>query len=235
MKIIQWNALSIRKHSNEMQQFLRSFNTPPDIICISETYLKPPQTYTLSDYEILRKDRDGDFQGGGVAILIKTGINFKNINLKFNKIEGIAIEIFTNNNNKLTVVNVYDPPVQLVDLEDYAQVFSIGGRVVVTGDFNAHNPLWKSEQMDRRGRCIEDMLEDYDFTMLNTGQPTYQKAHGGTSVLDLSFVSSAMAGRCEWSVGNSTLGSDHVPTIIDIDVFNAEKNSTVKWKLESAE
>ena len=122
-----------------------------------------------------------------------------------------------------------------MDVEDYKQVFSISGRVIVTGDFNAHNPLWKSDQMDRRGECIEGMLDDYGLTMLNTGLPTYQKAHGGSSVLDLSFASGSIANGCEWTVSNDTLGSDHVPTFIEIcQSPEMDFHNDRTWKLKSA-
>src|SRR5437867_2699472 len=214
LKIMQWNALSLKKHCNELRRFLATSKTTPDVICVAETFLKSSHTFSLEGYDVIRRDRADNQKGGGVATLIRSGVKFQNLDLNFTKIEALAVQIFCKK-TKVTIVNVYDPPGNLVALEDYRQVFNIGGRVIVTGDFNAHNPLWKSEQMDRRGRCVEGMLDDYDFIMLNTGQSTFQRAHGDTSVLDLSFASRSIANRCEWSVSNSTLGSDHVPTFIE--------------------
>src|SRR6266516_3207433 len=235
LKIMQWNAHSLNCHNPELKHYIKTNKTPPDLICVAETYLKPTQNFTFPGYEIVRKDGEGAKPGEGVATLIRSGIKFQNINLKFNKIQAIATEIFYDHNKKVTVVNVYDPPDHLVDLEDYRQVFGIGGRVIVTGDFNAHNPFWKSERIDRRGECIEGILEDYDFTMLNTGQPTFQKAGGGMSVLVLSFASSSIVNRCEWSVINNALGSDHLPTIINISVnADVEINKDKIWLLKTA-
>ena len=152
--IMQWNALSLQKHSNELKNFIATAKNTPDLISVSETFLKPTQNFTLSGYEIVRKDRGGVQKGGGVATLIRSGIKYQNINFNFSKLEAIVIEIFCQNNQKVTIVNVYDPPDHLVDLDDYRQVFGIGGRVIIAGDFNAHNPLWKSEQMDRRGSAL---------------------------------------------------------------------------------
>jgi exonuclease III len=234
--ILQWNAHSLKACSAELKHFLSTSKTPPDLICVAETYLKPTQNFTLSGYEIVRKDRPGTQQGGGVATLIRSGLKFQNINLSCNKLEIVAIEIYLANNNKIKVVNVYDPPDHLVDLDDYKQVFSIGDRVIVTGDFNAHNPLWKSEEMDKKGECIESMLDSCGFTMLNTGQPTFQKTNGGTSVLDLLFASSSIANRCDWSVLNNALGSDHLPTITQFfENTQPENNDTKQWQLKTAD
>ena len=233
-KIMQWNARGLKAHASELKQFLSSIKTQPDLICVAETLLKPTQKFNLESYEIIRKDREGTHAAGGVAILIKSGVQYTNLNLIFNKIEAIAIEMYSNN-GKISVVNVYDPPDQSMDVEDYKQLFSMKGKVILTGDFNAHNPLWKSSQIDRRGQCIEKLLDEYGFVMLNTGQPTFQKTQGGTSVLDLSFASNSLANKCEWSVINSTLGSDHVPTFVDISE-NIDYNIDIskKWKLDKA-
>jgi hypothetical protein len=79
------------------------------------------------------------------------------------------------------------------------------------------------------------MLENCDFTMLNTGQHTYQNVYGGTSVLGLSFASTSLANRCEWSAMNSTLGSDHVPTFIDVnEKLDFESEGSSNWQLKTA-
>jgi hypothetical protein len=67
------------------------------------------------------------------------------------------------------------------------------------------------------------MMDEYDFNMINTDEPTYQKAQGvrgkgggggGMSVLDITLVSSALSFKCNWSViHDDTLASDHLPTL----------------------
>src|SRR6201995_5719006 len=212
VKIMQWNCRGLAIRKPELQNFLNNTKTLPDVICVEETFLKPTNNFFLHGYEIVRQDRVTQ-QGGGLATLIRSGIKYNNIDIKFNKIEAVAVELHLKQNT-ITVINVYDPPDRLVDMDDYRQLFGIGGRVIVTGDFNAHHPLWKSEQTDRRGECIEVMLDSYDFALLNTGQPTHQNNNGGTSVLDLSFTCSSLSSKCEWSVDNNTLGSDHCPTFV---------------------
>ena len=99
-------------------------------------------------------------------------------------------------------------------------------RIILSGNHNG----WTGG-----GRCVEGMLDDCDFTLLNTGQATHQNIGGGTSVLDLSFASSSIANKCEWSVINNALGSDHMPTFIDLaENIQLENNTTPKWKLQAA-
>ena len=44
---------------------------------------------------------------------------------------------------------------------------------------------------------IETLLEEYDYAMLNTGKPTFQKFDGGMFCLDIALVNS-IASKCNW-------------------------------------
>ena len=110
------------------------------------------------------------------------------------------------------------------------------GKVIITGDFNAHNPLWKSKFLDGRGKCIEDLLDEYNFTLINTGEPTYHRSDGFSSVLDLTFVSNGLAHKSSWKVLSDTLGSDHSPTCTAIGEHIArESEDILRWNLRKAD
>ena len=51
-------------------------NNKPDVICMSETKLKPADKIVLDGYNIIRKERVNDIQGGGVAIWFKNCFQF---------------------------------------------------------------------------------------------------------------------------------------------------------------
>ena len=92
-----WNARSIKKNLTDFQQTLQS--KQPHIACIVETWLKPDKDINIKGYITYRKDRPGDQQAGGVAILIKKELQSNKINLipyLNGRLEllGISIECF---------------------------------------------------------------------------------------------------------------------------------------------
>ena len=72
--------------------------------------------------------------------------------------------------------------------------------------------------------------------MLNTGKPTYQQFRGGMSHIDLTLVNSNIAAKCNWSVLNNTMGSDHCPTVITYnEPVYSEATGIPRWKVELAD
>ena len=80
---------------------------------------------------------------------------------------------------------------------------------------------------------IEVMLEDYNYVVLNTGRPTYQKFTGGMSHIDLALVNSNIAAKCNWNVLNNTMGSDHCPTVVAYnEPVYSEAAGLPRWKVK---
>lgn len=85
-------------------------------------------------------------------------------------------------------------------------------------DFNVHSPLCGGSLTDLNGRVIEDLIEERDLVCMNDGRSTrFNLTTGGESVLDLTLVSSSLAGICSWEVWiKDTVGSDHYPVSCSI-------------------
>jgi len=74
--ILQWNARSIVANRSEFRNFLSQQSTPPDIICIQETFLnKNNTTFKLDGYMMERADRQPG-KAGGLAAFIRTGLSY---------------------------------------------------------------------------------------------------------------------------------------------------------------
>ena len=220
-----------------MRNYISGLNHIPEIIYVSETCLKEGKGFKLHPYNIERLDRPGNRASGGVATFIRSDLSYARLDIKCSTIECIAIEIKNNNNNSIIIINVYDAPRNSFSLEEYKIIFnSFKGKVVITGDFNAHNPLWKSKQLDGRGKYIEDLVDEYNFTLLNTGEPTYHRTDGCVSVLDRTFVSRGLAHQSSWEVLPDTLGSDHMPTCTTIgEPVARESEDLPRWNLRKAD
>ena len=216
----------------ELKQYFSQQAVTPSVICIAETRFKDPVSFSLPGYNMFHKNRPDNTRQGGVAIFVKSSLLCKVINFTTD-IECIGVEVRARN-TVYNIINVYHPPggphTQAED--DYKAIFDRGGHVIITGDFNAANTLWKSANSDRRGKIIEAMLDEYNYTSLNTGHGTRQNYTGGMSVLDLTFVSNGLAHKCEWRALDSTLGSDHVPTVTQIDSHLDEECTTAtRWRI----
>ncbi|XP_070140464.1 uncharacterized protein [Drosophila kikkawai] len=81
--------------------------------------------------------------------------------------------------------------------------------VVVGGDFNAWAIEWGSSRTNARGRAVLETFASLDVVLLNEGsRQTFSRAGAG-SVIDLTFVSSALARRARWTIGEVYTASDH--------------------------
>ena len=91
----------------------------------------------------------------------------------------------------------------------------MGPPVIWVGDFNAHNPLWGSQERDANGSVIQDLLDNNNLVIMNDTSPTQFETNSlKMSCLDLTFASSVLARVGEWNVlDKDSMGSDHFPII----------------------
>ena len=232
LSLLQWNAQSLRAHSNELKQFIATSTEKPHLICVQETWLQPQLEFRFPGYSVERRDRP-DGRGGGVAILISESISYSVLDFGGVDAEALGVKI-TAGDKKLTIVNIYNPPQQRIDPAAYKKLLSEPYSIIV-GDFNAYSSLWGGATTDINGLALEDLLEECNLVTLNTGEGTHIQYTGGLSPLDLTFVSQRLAARCTWSVLGNSLGSDHLPVITTIDEQPAVENPhQVRWAMKRA-
>lgn len=224
LNLLQWNSQSLKPKKLSLENLLVQGKI--HICAISETWLRPDSSLSLSGYKIYRRDRPDSY--GGVAIIVHNSItSYQITDLPQNLnpgIEIIAIKIL-NCSNIENIVSLYCPPSINTISDDWERILSrFHRRTILLGDFNAHHPNWSSK-LDSRGSQIFDSLIDSSFVTLNDGEPTRIKWTNGElkqSSPDLSLVTSDIAFSFQWSVLNETLGSDH--RIIKISTKIKSKN-----------
>jgi len=233
-RLLQWNANGLRAHVNELKNFLASCDSPMDILCLEETFLKTEQRFNLPGYQIVRKDRTTSAKGG-LVIAIRDGISYTEVNITTaDELEQQAVRIKTQHGN-MVIINCYMVPEKPAAKSEIEKLF-LADSTIVTGDFNAKNPLWGSPDVNNAGNIIEQLLDKFDYVVANTGQPTYQHHNGTMSHLDLTMVSKDLGAKCSWTVRNNCLGSDHLPTIIAIgEPPNVENCTTTRFKINAAD
>jgi ribonuclease HI len=233
LNIMQWNVCSLSARHYELKKYLSDCKSVPDVVCINETRLKENTKFNLFNYEVVRHDRK-DSGGGGIATFIRSGLCYRVLETPSPSIECLAIEI-TLKNIKIVVVNVYIPPLLDVDIVEFKKLFMYK-HCIITGDINAYNTLWKSSVINSMGKKVETCLDEYNFCVLNKGEGTHQKHQGGMSVIDLSIVSCDLANRCNFTVHDDPMGSDHLPTFTVLnEPVNFEAQYRDKWNLNKAD
>ena len=107
----------------------------------------------------------------------------------------MSIQFSLASKRKITVTCIYHPPSTAIDTGSFQRFFGIKDSIIV-GDFNSHSTLWGSPLTKNNGKIIEKLLEQYDLSVLNTGEDTYVKPNSeGYSHLDLTIVPTDLALR----------------------------------------
>src|SRR5688572_8027755 len=91
---------------------------------------------------------------------------------------GSSIEALTANvrlkGRLVTIVNLYIPPSSDFIADAYKDLVSKPNSLIV-GDLNAYSPLWGANKTDQRGKALEELIEQYNLCILNSGQGTHIK------------------------------------------------------------
>ena len=263
---MQWNVDAISAKKEELKGFVKKNDI--DLMFLQETKMIPGDADPkIPGYTFTRRDRiqpkgKGKNRGGGLLIGTKNTIPFKSINRDIRETgdhytEFQTIELPTENQNPLSLTNVYVPPISTdkgdnrwrkqeeakISLKNWPH----GDNNIILGDINAHSPKWEvncnNNTSDRRGKKFDEWLDQTRMVPLNTGDYTLTRKSGRgapgsrlQSSPDITFASPALLDKLEWKTIND-LGSDHLPIIITYDTSLPKVNtkSVYKWKLEDAD
>lgn len=190
-KIIHFNARSLKKQKNLLDQYLNSNNIDVSLIC--ETWLNNSDNLQFKGYTLNTENRPDGY--GGVAILVKNNIVHKpKASRSSLPIEIIEIETYNLKTN-INLVSIYIPPnINLNILKNrFKQLiehYNNQPNTIIAGDINAHNSLWEyNSKNDQAGSILADIITESNFIILNTGEHTYQSLRNNyTSTLDIALA-----------------------------------------------
>ena len=226
---LQFNTNGILNSHQQLTQLLKDQNIL--IACIQETKLTDTSSLPpFPNYAVLRKDRSQG-RGGGLITLIHHSITYKEVYPNFfpgdTTIESQAYSIEVNG-AELLICNIYIPPASSCPggyTPDFNSIFNYSGDILIMGDFNAHDHSWYSSTLDERaaarGADIVNTLDGTALVVINEDTPTRMPADGLTSSPDLTITNSHLGINARWEP-ITTLNSDHLPIIIDLDGWFAE-------------
>lgn len=147
---------------------------------------------------------------GGISILIRNDFPQSKIQLKTH-IQAVATKATLH--RTINICSIYIPPhnpLNEIDLNNL--IDQLPRPFLLLGDFNSHNVIWGSKYSDKKGKNLENIINNNDFCLLNNKFNTYLHPASGTySVLDLSLCDSSTLMDFDWKVLDDSWGSDHFP------------------------
>ncbi|MEL7306976.1 MAG: reverse transcriptase domain-containing protein [Pseudomonadota bacterium] len=232
LRVLQWNADGLTGKKAELEDFLRRWDV--DVAVIQETKLgNKTKTPVIQGYTAVRKDRvvvrrGEEMKGGGLLTYIKREIPFRRLQgWKGGTTEGLSVVVDCDRRDRLTITNVYRPPLRRIRGEDerrhtkVRQWLKRRANEMVLGDFNLHSGRWGGdEDQGRDGREeAEEVVrwcEENGYGILNNGRKTcLDRRTGRMSAPDVSLAEEEVLSRCTWRV-EEELSSDHLPILIDV-------------------
>lgn len=205
------------------QANLRNFLNLVDADCfaLSETFLVDGLNFSVPRFNIVRADRDS--RAGGVLLGVKDNYSYNRVQLvNLGSIEAVACSIDVYG-QLITVASIYIPPSCLLNSSALRSMINqLPQPIFLLGDFNAHGCAWGESYDDSRANLIYDLLDDFDLSVLNTGEVT-RLAYPLTrsSRVDLSICSSSFALNCSWAVLDDSAGSDHMPIHVELSKWGS--------------
>lgn len=187
----------------------------PDIIALSETWLKPETPFSISGYTTTRADREDGY--GGVLIACKNTIMAAKVTVA-TEYECVVCRIKLEDSRELHIASAYLAPptsstVTKSGLDSLMQ--QIPPPRLILGDFNAQGQQWGNPTNDRRATLLMAVFDDHNLSTLNTGEPTsIARPPVRSSALDLSVCSADISLDCDWHLLDHPHGSDHIPILI---------------------
>ena len=176
LTVILWNAHSFQHNNNnskptELLNYIKTRSHNVDIICIQETWLQNNKSAPkLNGYQAPIEKRRAQGTRGGVAIYVKEGIQYHEINITDQQnVEACAITVY-GINGQFQIYNVYIPEAKHNTKETYDSIFQNvknNENTLIVGGFNLKHISWNPQGDYRCDGEADVLLELIDDKNLN--------------------------------------------------------------------
>ncbi|CAF0704716.1 unnamed protein product [Brachionus calyciflorus] len=184
LKFIHINSQSINNQNKRSQVEELITRHEADFVSINETFLSPKNILEFNNYNFIRSDRK-DKRGGGVALGIKKSIKGEKIILnEFKEAAGFLTTL--KNEEPLAIFSIYVSPKDRLDENLFDFIQKNYKNFLILGDLNSKSRSWYCKQSNENGKKLENIIDKYNFIVLNNQTPTYRRSQ---NVLDLSICS----------------------------------------------
>lgn len=218
---MNWNGRSVRNKTLELSNFIQSHEV--DIAILTETWLQPNASFFIPKFSCIRMDRSNSVadRGGGVAILIRNGIDYNMLNcLKTKIIESVGVRLHSTIGS-IDIIAAYFAGSRSKDellkfKHDIKTLTRRSEAFVVVGDFNARHRMWHCSRANTAGNTLAGLIQSSNFYVHAPQSPTYiPSGTGRPSVLDLVLSNNLV--NMSVPIVHHDLSSDHLPTIFELN------------------
>lgn len=216
---MNWNSRSLNNKVEEFFHFVESHNI--DVAVVTETWLRSRNSLFHASYSVVRLDRqctEAD-RGGGVAVVIRRGLSFCQLDLSTSVIEAVGVCINTDTTPVNIVAAYYPGSNKKVHLHqfrrDIRKLTNCPDPFFIVGDFNSRHTMWNCARANKAGKILFQEYESSNFYIHYPDAPTrHSPGRGRPSTLDLTLSNN----RIQMSVPivHTELSSDHLPVTFTI-------------------
>lgn len=222
IKIITWNARSLKNKVDELQNYL--IPNDIDIACIQETWLTRYDKTYIPGYVCIRKDKTNQNNPnqrtrGGLCIYVKQKIQYKRIpaNEQIKNIDSLGIKIETGQ-SKANIFSIYLGPTKQLSYTELDHLLSDNHTLtILAGDWNSKHRTWNNTVEDAKGRKIAQYIDRRGYQIITPTNYTHipeNKKHR-PSTIDFFIVKNNTA--TTQATATSDLSSDHNPVLLKIN------------------
>jgi len=223
--ITQINTRSIKKNFEPLKAYIGSFRSPPQVITLAETWLKENDHvyYNIPGYNLISLPRPNRI-GGGVGIYLSNIFSYTIksdlMDIMKDVCEYVVIDVSINSNESIIIVSMYRPP--NTDLQSFNIKFNNfldkltvdrRKKIFIAADTNID--LLKINSHSKTEEFLNTLLS---FSFLPTITKPTRITSDTSTLLDNIFT------NCFEHLISSDIVfediSDHLPTIINIDMQN---------------
>ena len=229
-RIIQWNCRGLKANYEETLLLLKDYE--PAALCLQETHLKHSDNICIRNYTAFHNfSTNNERAAGGVSIFVNNAPH-SHIPLDTN-LQAVAVSLTLH--RVITLCSIYIPPSSRLspkDLDDL--VPQLPSPFILLGDFNGHNILWGSKDINDKCKIVECFIHNHGLCLYKIKSPTHLHPATGTyTSLDLSICFPTLLLDYDWKVHDDLCGSDHFPILLN-NIGPALDEPVSRWKLNKA-
>lgn len=229
--LIYLNCNSLNNKRYEIETLLRQHNV--DILLLTETFLKEKHVWHVPGYDVLRQDAPENQHGGGIAIVVKKNIQYKERYIPCTNSFpcSMGVRVVLKCGNTVDVVSVYVPnSVTNIQQRDMAQLLRLNDRVILAGDFNAQNQFWNCKSNNSRGKSLLDCVNNQNGRVFIhfPESPTFFPSDAARCPSTIDLCLTKGIGSVGLPISLSLTSSDHNPVKINISASIQRGNDMIK-------
>ena len=237
--IIHWNCNHLPSKVKLLEHFLTKES--PDIILLNEIKMDLTQSnfyLDIKNYQSIVKPRDK--KGGGVAILVKNGIEFTlDSSFDYFSLELLCIQVKLKD-FPLFIFSLYNPPNKPLPFELFCEITKKCPKFLIGGDLNSKTKQIGCIGENENGQLLEKVLNELNVSIINDKSPTFNIFNRQYfEILDIFLTPPSLLDKVvDFKVLNKDdMTSDHFPirTCLSAQYLEIDKEAQEKLDFKKAD